>query len=145
MTIITRTPRFGYPVYEHLTDYPWDADRWPDFGPHELACKGTRWLAVHPESLDMLQELRRVIGKPFYVVSGYRSPQYNASLNGTASRSYHMDAIAYDISMRNHNPHEFMARAVERGFDGIGQYPQSWNNFIHIDTRGSTARWGTPF
>ena len=81
------------------------------------------------------------------VTSGYRSPEHNGSLRGAARTSYHMDGIAFDVMMTNHDPHAFVAAARAAGFTGIGTYPGS--NFIHIDTRGdhgaAPARWGQPF
>lgn len=145
MSIVDYTPQFGYPVYASAEDYPWDYDRWPNFKPQEFACKGTGKISIHPEALDTLQELRDWIGKPFHVVSGYRSPEHNASLRGAAQHSFHMEGVAFDISMGNHDPLEFVLNAEAIGFDGIGTYPPARGNFVHVDTRGYRARWGDPF
>lgn len=144
MTIVDHTPRLGLPVYGHWSEAPWDDARWPDFSPAELACRGTGKLAYQPETLDMLQRLRTQMGRPMMVNSGYRSPEHNRRVGG-ASTSYHMDGIAYDVSMQNHDPHAYKQAAAEIGFDGIGTYPEARKNFIHVDTRGTPARWGAAF
>lgn len=141
----TTTPRLGLTVYQHWSEAPWDAERWPNFSPQELACKGTGKLAIHPPTLDKLQALRLALGRPVMVTSAYRSPQHNASLRGAAPTSWHMDAVAFDVLMTNHDPRAFEAAARATGFGSIGRYPH--NNFIHIDTRtdfGATAWDGGP-
>jgi zinc D-Ala-D-Ala carboxypeptidase len=126
----------------------WDAERWPNFSPREFACKGTGRVAWVPATVDKLQALRSRVG-PMIVVSAYRSPEHNAALRrrgiGAARNSRHMQADAYDVSMANHNPHEYVRAANEIGFDGIGTYPPAGGNFVHVDTRGWRSRWGDPF
>jgi uncharacterized protein YcbK (DUF882 family) len=142
MGIVGHTPRAGLPIYASAEEFPWEEDRWPNFSPHELDCKGTGWIAIDPVALDLLQEMRTIIGKPFYVVSAYRSPSHNRYVGG-AKHSFHKDGVAFDISMGNHDPHEFKRVAEQVGMDGIGTYPRS--NFIHVDNRGYRARWGNRF
>lgn len=125
-------------VYEDYNDYPMSNWRWPNFKPSEIACKGTGKLLVNERAMDMLQELRNRLGKPMYVTSGYRSPEHNRAVGG-AKRSKHMEGIAFDISMSNHNPQVFMATARNVGFKGIGEYPIL--GFCHIDAREHSAHW----
>lgn len=128
-------------IYEHWSDYPLDRWRWPNFSPQEMACRGTGRLLIHEPSMDALQRLRSRLRKPFTVNSAYRSPEHNRHVGG-AKHSLHMQGIAFDISMANHDPAAFIAAAEEEGFTGIGTYPA--NGFIHIDT-GEPRRWGKPF
>lgn len=129
-------------IYAHWTDYPADQWRWPSFAPAEMACKGTGRLMVVDDAMDALQALRDDIGAPFIVHSAYRSPSHNRAVGG-AKASKHMEGIAFDISMGNHDPVSFMETAERHGFKGIGTYPKS--NFVHIDFRITRARWGKPF
>jgi hypothetical protein len=141
---MTTTPRLNLEVYPHWRDAPWDAARWPDFSPQELACRGTHRLAIHPPTLDKLQALRTRLGRPMLINSGYRSPEHNARVGG-ASRSWHMDGVAFDVRMQNHDPHAFERAARAAGFGSIGRYPHL--GFIHIDTRtdfGAPAWNGGP-
>lgn len=114
-------------------------ERWPNFSPRELACKGTGKLVIDADSLDRLQALRNKLGVPLNVTSAYRSPEHNRAVGG-AKRSMHMQARAFDISMVNHDPEQFEAAAEDLGFRGIGHYPAP-RNFMHIDTRENPARW----
>ena len=127
--------------YDHFSDFPAEAWRWPNFSPAEIACRGTGKLLVNSTALDMLQSLRDHLGKPLIINSAYRSPEHNRAVGG-ATRSKHMDGTAFDIAMSNHDPVAFEAAARIVGFKGFGFYPRS--NFIHIDL-GPAREWGTRF
>lgn len=130
-----------------------DRDKWPAayFTPQEIACRGTGMVLLTPASIDALKrldDLRRAMGHPLIVTSGYRSPKHNAAVGG-AKASKHMEGIAFDVSMANVDPHAFEAAAKQVGFTGIGLYPPQKptgaKNFIHIDTRKGAwrgAQWG---
>lgn len=127
-----------YQNWENVPERRW---RWPDFSPAEIACRGTGKLIVVEDSLDKLQALRGKLGRPMIVNSGYRSPEHNRRVNG-APNSMHLEGRAFDISMANHDPAEFIKAARAAGFTGFGTYPRS--NFVHIDT-GTPRSWGEPF
>ncbi len=129
-------------IYNHWSDYPVDEWRWPSFSPAEMACKGTGRILIVDDAMDALQALREEIGRPFIVHSAYRSPEHNKRVGG-AKASKHLEGIAFDIGMGNHDPKKFMQIAERHGFNGIGTYPES--NFVHIDYRPNRARWGDPF
>jgi hypothetical protein len=116
--------------------------RWPSFSPQEMACRGTGRLMIVPEAMDKLQALRDKLGKPMNVNSAYRSPEHNRAVGG-ASKSKHMEAIAFDVRMDNHDPDTYIAAALSVGFNGIGTYPKS--NFVHVDARATRKNWGKPF
>ncbi|MCC5987294.1 MAG: DUF882 domain-containing protein [Pararhodobacter sp.] len=115
---------------------------WKNFSPAEIACRGTGQLKLNPAAMDRLQALRDRLGKPMILRSAYRTPEHNRSVGG-APRSKHMEGIAFDVSMANHDRQAFIAAAEAVGFGGIGTYPRS--NFIHVDARQVPARWGEPF
>ena len=127
--------------YQHWRNVPASAWRWPDFSPAEIACRGTGRLLVNEDALGRLQALRTALDRPMIVNSAYRSPEHNARVGG-AQKSQHLQGAAFDISMANHDPAEFIAAAREAGFRGIGTYPRSI--FIHIDI-GPARSWGEPF
>lgn len=133
---------FKIELFQSWRDFPMDRWRWPNFSPGELACRGTGKLLIHEPSLDMLQSLRDLLRVPLIVTSAYRTPEYNKTLRGAAKNSQHLTARAFDISMLNHDPAQFIAAAERVGFTGIGTYPG--NNFVHVDT-GPRRRWGKPF
>jgi len=125
-------------VLSHFSEVDQKTWRWPDFSPAEIACRGTGKLLINAEALDKLQALRDKLGKPLIVRSAYRSPEHNLAVGG-ATRSKHMDAEAFDISMANHDPVAFEAAARDVGFLGFGYYPRS--GFMHIDL-GPARSWG---
>ncbi len=127
--------------YQHWRNVPATAWHWPNFSPAEIACRGTGKLRLNADALDRLQALRSALGKPMIVNSAYRSPEHNKRVGG-AKASKHLEGIAFDISMANHDPVTFIAAARKAGFKGIGTYPRS--NFVHIDT-GPGRNWGDPF
>ena len=127
--------------YEHYSDVPAAGWRWSSFSPREIACKGTGKVLVNFDALDKLQALRERLGKPLILTSAYRSPEHNRRVGG-AKNSKHMEGIAFDVRMDNHDPHEFEAAARAVGFTGFGYYVKS--GFMHIDT-GPARTWGQPW
>ena len=127
---------------DHWRDVEWDSNRWPNFSPQELACRGTGKFKIHIPTLDKLQQLRRRIGKPIIITSAYRSPEHNRAVGG-ASRSQHMEGRAFDVMMTNQQPAMFEAAARAEGFTSFGYYQH--RDFMHIDTRAIPATWGTPW
>ena len=116
--------------HTHWREVPAAAWRWPNFSPAEIACRGTGKLLVNEAALDKLQALRDRLGKPLIVRSAYRSPEHNRAVGG-AKASKHIEGIAFDIAMANHDPEAFEAAARAVGFQGFGFYPRS--GFMHID------------
>lgn len=125
-------------LYNHWSEVPASAWRWPSFSPQEIACRGTGKLMIDARALDMLQALRDEIGRPMILNSAYRSPEHNRKVGG-AKRSKHLEGIAFDVRMDNHDPQDFMAAARKLGFNGIGEYPVL--GFCHIDARSTPANW----
>jgi hypothetical protein len=129
-------------IYANWKDYPMSQWRWPSFSPQEMACRGTGRLMIVPSAMDKLQALRDLLGRPMIVNSAYRSPEHNKAVGG-AKGSKHLEGLAFDVRMDNHNPAEYIAAAIKVGFSAIGTYPRQ--NFVHVDDRGSVARWGASF
>ena len=124
-------------VYKTWRDFPLGDWRWPNFTPQELASKREGELLIDEASMDKLQKLRTLLGKPLLITSAYRSAAHNAAIKG-ATNSQHRLGRAFDVVMTNHDPWEFEKAARSVGFTGFGHYPKS--NFMHIDT-GPARRW----
>lgn len=78
------------------------------------------------------------IDKPIVVTSGYRTPRTNASLEGAARNSLHMQGRAMDLRMPG-VPMEYVGRLASIfAVGGVGFYTGS--NFTHIDT-GNVRYW----
>ena len=127
--------------YSHWRDVPAAAWHWPNFSPAEIACRGTGKLLLNEAALEALQALRDHLGKPLIIRSAYRSPEHNRAVGG-AKASKHMEGIAFDVAMANHDPEAFEVAARVIGFRGFGFYPRS--GFIHIDL-GPARSWGERF
>jgi len=90
-----------------------------------------------------LEPLREALGRPLKITSGYRSPEYNKSMNG-APGSMHCAGIAADIAVGDNNEIILAAAIASKiaAIGGIGVYPG--RGFIHVDIRqriGSTPTW----
>jgi hypothetical protein len=127
--------------YDHFSQVQAGDWPWRSFSPKEIACKGTGELVVDDQALNKLQQLRDYLGKPLIITSAYRSPAHNKKVGG-AKKSKHMEGIAFDVRMENHDPHEFEVAARAVGFTGFGYYPKS--GFMHVDT-GPARSWGKPW
>ena len=138
---IVRDPRLGNPQREsalpqagNITEIGarWPEDPWrcKNFPPADIACRGSGKLLVNESALERPQALRDWSGKPLIVRSAFRSPEHNRAVGG-AKRSMHMEGIAFDIAMSNHDPTAFEATAHEAGFLGFGFY--SALDFMHGD------------
>lgn len=96
--------------------------------------------------LDLLVDLHRRTDsqKPFEIISGYRSPQSNATLasasgGGVAKKSLHMQGKAIDIRLRDVKLNNLREAALALKLGGVGYYPKS--DFVHVDT-GRVRQWG---
>lgn len=167
--VIRVTPEtVDLPVSEHLTlgDFltKGQADVWP------------KYLVLSPRILDKVELTVQVLeerGHPVEnlgIISGFRTPNYNAHGGSTAGRgnlSRHMYGDALDFYVDNDGDGQMddldgdggpsrgdgaiiadAAAEVERRYPeyvgGVGIYPPNPGahaGFVHIDTRGYRARW----
>ena len=82
---------------------------------------------------------------PLHINSGYRTPSYNATLEGSAVQSQHLTAKAADITCIYYSPKQMADKIeglikegkIKQG--GVGRY----KGFTHYDIRGLKARWGS--
>jgi uncharacterized protein YcbK (DUF882 family) len=107
---------------------------------------------IHPmdrKLLALLVRLREKLevsgSRKIDLISGYRSPQTNASLRahggertGVASQSQHMLGKATDIMIPGVSLERLRGAALALGGGGVGYYPR--DGFIHVDT-GPVRRW----
>lgn len=89
-----------------------------------------------------LEVLRKHLGNPIRITSGYRSKEHNQKIGG-ALNSMHITGMAADIQVAEVKPIE-VAKAIELLIKegkmkegGLGIY-RTW---IHYDIRGTKARW----
>lgn len=121
------------------------------FSEDEFRCKGDECGCGHslpPQGIDqnllaVLDRIREKIGRPISILSGYRCPVHNQTVGG-AVNSIHMEGSASDLWYEGIDV-EHLAQVAEEtlaelGIEGgVGRYPTQ--QFVHVDTRGYTARW----
>ena len=95
-------------------------------------------------ALDVMFALREKfpVGKPFEIISGYRSPETNRTLrktsSGVAKTSFHTRGQAIDLRLPGVPLNKLRTAALQMKRGGVGYYPKS--DFIHIDT-GPVRSW----
>jgi uncharacterized protein YcbK (DUF882 family) len=76
------------------------------------------------------------------VISGYRSPQTNATLrrhsSGVAEHSLHLQGRAIDVRLPGVPTERLRGLALAMGRGGVGYYAQS--DFVHLDN-GRVRYW----
>lgn len=94
---------------------------------------------VDEKLLTLLENIRNHTGKPVHINSGYRSPEYNATLKNASPRSQHCNGKAADIRVEGVTPKQIadIAECYLGSSGGIGIY----KTFTHVDVRTSCARW----
>lgn len=122
-------------LYKHYSDYsaPW---RWSHFPPKEVSCRHCGELYMDEPSLDALERLRTLWGKPIILNSAHRCRTHNSNIGG-AKASQHLK-IAFDCRCERHQQAEFARLALEAGFSVARAYPA--NGFVHLDM-GPKRTW----
>ena len=98
-------------------------------------CKGP--VKIDTEFVDKLQAIRTHIGKPMYVSSGVRCPDFNKMVGGVDA-SYHLQGLAADILCSNGALRaKIIKKALSIGLSvGVNKF------FIHLDNRYGQVVFG---
>jgi len=114
-----------------------DVNLAPNFKLREFECKHCGTVKIDPELVRRLQVMRDEIGKPIIINSGYRCPEHNRAVGG-ASGSQHLYGRAADIVCPGLTTAQ-LYKVAEKHFEdgGLGRYA----GYVHVDTRGTKARW----
>ncbi len=90
--------------------------------------------------LDSVQCLLNAKGRPYRLVSGYRSPAYNRLLrseeHGVAAHSYHIKGMAADVCIEGVALRDIETAARRLNIGGVGRY----SDFVHLDV-GPPRTW----
>lgn len=111
------------------------------FRVREFACQdGSDAVMVAPRLVMVLETIRSHFGVPVVIHSAYRTPQYNAKVNGVA-HSQHCYGMAADISVKDQTPAAVaaFARQLMPDWGGVGVYAKK--GFTHIDVREKRSDW----
>lgn len=106
----------------------------PHFTLQELTCPCGCGLLPKLQSVQRLEQVRVVYGKPMKLSSAARCPEYNAKVSTTGLNGPHTLG-AFDVLVSGHNVWELIQIAMEYGFTGIGvsQRGPHEKRFIHLD------------
>lgn len=112
---------------------------------HILRCHYTGEVAaIDVRVLEHVNLVQKKLGgdREIHVISGFRSPEYNAMLVRTGRRaaknSLHIRGQAIDLQIPGIHPKMVRQAALELGYGGIGYYPRS--KFVHLDS-GPFRHW----
>jgi uncharacterized protein YcbK (DUF882 family) len=112
---------------------------------HILRCHHTGEVgAMDVRVIEHVNLVQKRLGgdREILVVSGFRSPEYNAILVRTGRRaaknSLHMQGQAIDVQIAGVHPKTIRQAALELGYGGVGYYPRS--KFVHLDS-GPFRHW----
>jgi uncharacterized protein YcbK (DUF882 family) len=94
--------------------------------------RANEWKWIHPWLMDLVFVLHWKYNKDeIKILSGYRTPQTNAQLEGAALDSQHIRAMALDIHIPDVD-NDAVAEDVKKFiYGGVGMYPN--RNFVHCD------------
>ena len=112
----------------------------------EIVCKDSSpEYIINGAVLEGLEKLRKIIGKPIIINSGYRTEEYNKKVGGAKDSQhclgnaidFHIDGLSstqiYDILEKNN----FLGKV----FTGIGLY----DGWVHVDVRPNPNSRGYSF
>ena len=101
-------------------------------------CDMLKLVPVFYRHVRLLERMRRELGFPIVVTSGYRCRKHNMKVGGSP-RSWHL-LFATDIRPEDSDPEKLKglyAKAIELRFGGIGQYEAH----LHLDLRPERLIW----
>lgn len=112
---------------------------------HILRCHYTGEVAaIDVRAIEHVNLVQKELGgdREIHVISGFRSPEYNAMLVRTGRRaarnSLHVQGQAIDIRIPGIHPKVIRQAALTLGYGGVGYYPRS--KFVHLDS-GPFRHW----
>ncbi len=100
--------------------------------------------AIDVRMLEHINLVQKQFGgdREIHVISGFRSPEYNALLvrsgRRAARNSLHMQGRAVDLRIPGIHHKAVRQAALELGYGGVGYYPRS--KFVHLDS-GPFRTW----
>ena len=106
-----------------------------------LACScGCGTKGMEPAFLMTLDQIRKAIGEPLTVTSGYRCPAHNTSVSSTGATGPHTTGKAMDIKADSRMRFLLIQAALKQGITRIGVA----KTFIHLDDLGELDGFPSP-
>lgn len=106
------------------------------FGQEELQCHcGCGKDGMDAEFMKKLIALRKQLGFPLVVTSGYRCAKYNQQVSKTGYNGPHTIGRAVDIMVCGEQAYMLIKQALACGISGVGiqQMGNAAERFIHLD------------
>lgn len=126
MAIITYSRNSNYKRALHFRNYEFDC---------KCGCPKTTHDTVLSQKLECL---RKDVGQPIKINSGYRCATHNRAVGGSAN-SKHTTGQAADIKT-DLNP-VALGILAHKYFDAVGIYWYGNTAFVHVDTRPNKVTW----
>ena len=85
--------------------------------------------------MELLEQIRQEYGKPMFVTSGFRHPDYNMKVAKSGRTGPHTFGQAADLHLVGADANEVIKLALELGMTGIGikQKGPHKRRVIHLD------------
>lgn len=124
-----------------------DWSLYPNFPKWETDCKHTGKNSMRASTMDRLQRLRWLYGKPLVVSSGHRDPSHPDEARKTGGPGVHTKGCAVDVRVYGGDVLTVMRLAIEVGFTGVGvsQKGPHGQRFIHLDDYEGDAETPRPW
>lgn len=106
--------------------------RWEFFDPATdkmLACAHCGEMKLNDAFMQKVVEIRRAIGRPFMVTSGYRCPEHNNKVSKSGLTGPHTTGRAMDVAADSRLRYLIVEQALIQGMTRIGIA----RTFIHLD------------
>jgi len=115
---------------------------WPHFSQKELQCPHCKEMHMDDGFMNKLESIRVSYGRPIYINSGYRCPEYNNRISHTGFDGPHTTGKAVDIGIVGEEAYKLLGIALEHGVKGIGinQKGSYSKRFIHLDDAPEATR-----
>lgn len=103
------------------------------FARGECKCGAIR--LPEPHFMDKLETLRKAVGFPIIISSGYRCAEYNRKVSHTGDTGPHVLGVAADIRVYGSRAFDIVRTAMGVGMTGVGvfQAGPKEKRFIHLD------------
>lgn len=106
---------------------------WKFFKLSEFDCKHCGQNMMQSGFIDKLDALRKEVGFPLRVTSGYRCPQHNMAVSTTGPNGPHTTGRAVDLGVDRARALIVLKAALNGGFTGVGIQQKGASRFIHLD------------
>ena len=102
------------------------------FSADDWRCKHCGENHTDPKHMARIDELRRRVGFPIVLSSGYRCPVHNQAVSSTGPNGPHTRG-ASDLLVDRLKAYIVLRVAFEMGFTGIGVKGHGPSRFVHLD------------